>query len=252
MTVTTMKTLSLDELWALPRTPQRNFTPDLVRDLPPPARRYLEHAIAPGTPLATAVRVRMHGEIKLKKWLPFTAVQVSRWDRGFVWRASVGMGLLTVRGHDRYIDGDGDMRWRLLGIVPVQQAHDADIARSAAGRFAAEAWMLPAALCSPDVEWSARNGAYARASFLVHGQRHAVEFSVDPQGQLLACRSRRWGNPGGGAFRDADFGGSFATEKTFGGFTLPTSLSAGWYFGSDRYADDGEFFRATIDSVEFR
>jgi hypothetical protein len=35
--------------------------------LPMPARLYLERAIAPATPLASAVRLRMHGEIKLRR-----------------------------------------------------------------------------------------------------------------------------------------------------------------------------------------
>jgi hypothetical protein len=44
--------------------------------LPEPARLYLEHAIAPGTPLASAVGLRMRGEIKRRRWLPLTAEQV--------------------------------------------------------------------------------------------------------------------------------------------------------------------------------
>ncbi|HEY2290488.1 MAG TPA: DUF6544 family protein [Thermoanaerobaculia bacterium] len=57
---------TLDDLWnsALPAT--RTFDPAALAHLPEPARRYLTHAIAPGTPLASAVRLKMHGEIKLK------------------------------------------------------------------------------------------------------------------------------------------------------------------------------------------
>jgi len=35
-------------------------------NLPSAARLYLEHSIAPGTPLASAVRLRIRGEIKLR------------------------------------------------------------------------------------------------------------------------------------------------------------------------------------------
>lgn len=37
------------------------FSPDMVADLPEPARRFLSRAIAPGTSLATSVEVEMHG-----------------------------------------------------------------------------------------------------------------------------------------------------------------------------------------------
>ncbi|MEO6194953.1 MAG: DUF6544 family protein, partial [Thermoanaerobaculia bacterium] len=67
---------SLDDLWASAPPATGVFEPGQLAHLPEAARRYLERAIAPGTPLASAVRLRMHGEIKLKGWLPFTAEQV--------------------------------------------------------------------------------------------------------------------------------------------------------------------------------
>ncbi|MGH2555756.1 MAG: DUF6544 family protein [Actinomycetota bacterium] len=44
--------------------------------LPEAARRWLEHAIAPGTSAAGAVLLQMMGRIKVRRWLPFQAVQV--------------------------------------------------------------------------------------------------------------------------------------------------------------------------------
>ena len=96
MTSTPVRPLTLEALWELPSAPVQVFTRERTRSLPPPARRYLEHAIAEGTPLASAVRLRMHGEIQLKGWLPFTAEQVYRRDRGLVWRANVRMRGCTL------------------------------------------------------------------------------------------------------------------------------------------------------------
>jgi hypothetical protein len=58
---------SLDELWNSASPSGRAFRPDCLAALPEPARRYLEHAIASGIPLASAVWLRMHGEIKLRR-----------------------------------------------------------------------------------------------------------------------------------------------------------------------------------------
>src|SRR6185437_15449051 len=57
---------SLDDLWGSAPSSHRSFEPALIRNLPEAVQRYLGHAIAPGTPLASAFRLRMHGEIKLK------------------------------------------------------------------------------------------------------------------------------------------------------------------------------------------
>jgi len=71
-TMTKTKALSLDELWQSVSIDGRIFDSGLLTDLPDLARCYLEYAIAPGTPLASAVRLWMHGKIKLGgKWHPF-------------------------------------------------------------------------------------------------------------------------------------------------------------------------------------
>ena len=51
------------------------------------------------------------------------------------------MNGLAIGGFDRLVDGEGEMRWKLLGLFPVMTASGPDISRSAAGRFMTEsAW----------------------------------------------------------------------------------------------------------------
>ena len=97
--------LSLDDLWnsALHNAPAFSYA--RVSTLPEGARLYLTHAIAAGTPLASAVRLRMHGEIKLKNWCRFSADEVISWGNGMVWRAVVRMHGLPIRGSDRLVEG---------------------------------------------------------------------------------------------------------------------------------------------------
>ena len=38
----------------------------------------------------------------------------------------------------------------------------------------------------------------------------------------------------------------------FDGYTIPSRLCVGWHFGSERFAREGEFFRARIESAGFR
>src|SRR5947199_6035543 len=133
------KESTLDDLWNSAPPAIRTFDPAELSHLPEPARRYLTHAIVPGTPLASAVRLKMHGEIKLKGWLPLSAEQVINWQHGLIWKATVRMHGLPITGFDSLHVGEGAMRWKLLGIVPVMTASGPDISRSAAGRAEAEA-----------------------------------------------------------------------------------------------------------------
>src|SRR3569832_148668 len=110
---------SLEELWRKAPAPLALYDDARIAHQPLGAGRYLTHAIVPGTPLANAARLRMHGEIKLRGWYPFTAEQVIRWDRGMIWRATVEVYGLAIRGGDSFLDGEGAMRWRLFGLVPI-------------------------------------------------------------------------------------------------------------------------------------
>ena len=246
------KEFSLDELWNSATPSGRAFRPDRLATLPEAARRYLEHAIAPGTPFASAVRLRMHGEIKLRRWLPFTAEQVIHWGRGMIWKAAVRMNGMTIRGFDRLVDGDGAMRWKLLGIIPVMVASGSDIARSAAGRLMAESAWLPSVHCGDDVSWTAVDSFHPHARLTVQGETGELALTIDGEGRVKTFSLQRWGNPGGKEFCYADFGGVVQDEGRFDGYTIPTRLRVGWHFGTDRFESEGEFFRATVDDAAYR
>src|SRR5438045_1896644 len=97
--------ISLEDLWMGAPSRERVFEPARMSQFPEATRKYLEHAIAPGTRFASTVRLQMHSEIKLKGWSSFSADQVIRWDRGMVWRAVVRMYSLSIRGGDTFLDG---------------------------------------------------------------------------------------------------------------------------------------------------
>lgn len=244
--------VSIRELWDSMPSIGPKARAEGTSGLPASAQRYLDHAMAPGTPLAHAVRLQMRGEIKLQRWLPFTAEEVIAWGRGFIWSATVRMFGMPIRGSDRLVDGEGSMRWRLFGIVPVMTAAGPDISRSAAGRVNAEAVWLPSTLCREDVSWTEGESGHARVQFTSHNEATELELEMDAQDRLQLIRMSRWGNPDGSGFRYADFGAVVAGETSFGGYTIPTSLRIGWYVGTERFESEGEFFRATVTNAEFR
>jgi hypothetical protein len=244
--------VDLDTFWETAPMGQTIFQHDQIAHLPDPAQRYLAHAIEPGTPLARAVRLSMHGTIKLNTWRSFEAEEVIRWDRGMIWSATVRMMGLPVYGSDRLVDGSGAQRWKLLGLIPVMSASGPDVARSTAGRLAAEAVWLPSVLVQSDVTWTAVDEHRARAAVTVQGEAVDLTLTVDSDGRLEAMTLPRWGDPGDGSFREEAFGGLAEAERTIGGYTIPTQLRIGWYPGTDRFAPEGEFFRATVGDVTFR
>jgi hypothetical protein len=242
----------LDALWNSALPAERVFDPENLANLPQPVQRYLAHSIAPGTPLASAVRLRMHGTIKLKRWRKFKAEQVIVRDRGMIWQAKVRMNGMPIRGEDRFVDGEGAMLWKLFGLIPVVRASGSDVTRSAAGRAAAEAIWLPPILCDERTWWRAGEDGVVQARFAVHG--HAADITLKLSGGWLkSIALSRWGNPDGGTFREVPFGAYVDQEATFDGYTIPARLRVGWHFDdADRFDREGKFFEVSIDDAVYR
>ncbi|MEC4894868.1 MAG: DUF6544 family protein [Oscillatoria sp. PMC 1051.18] len=245
------KQVSLNALWESAKFNQDTFHAKQLSQLPQAAQSYLEHAIAPGTKLASAVRLKMHGEIKLRGWLPFTAEQVISRSRGTIWSATVSMNGLPIRGSDRIVDGVGAMQWKLWGLIPVMQASGLEIAKSTFGRFQAELVWLPSIFCGNEVSWTT-NSSQLQVSFPALDDRGELSLTTENTGRLNSVELRRWGNPDNTEFRYLNFGGIVEQEGNFGGYTIPTRLRVGWYMNSDRFESEGEFFRVTVDDAIYR
>ncbi len=247
----------LAPLWNELDTPSGGgvFDPSMVDGLPEPAKRWLLRAITPGTPLRHTATLSMSGSIRLKPGaepLPMKAEQILAPPRGFIWKARVSKGLMRISGFDRLVHGTAKMRWWLYGLVPVVKGEGIDVDRSAAGRLAGEAALVPASLLpGTGVRWEAIDDRSARYLMTVGNEQVATTVVVDENGFLERVSINRWkddaggGKPGYARF-DVD---QWEDERTFDGYTIPTRFRAGWNLGA---LDEFPFFYARIDEITYR
>lgn len=239
------------------------FDPAQVRELPAPARRWLERALAPGASLASVALLRMHGTLRLKRGaepLPMEADQVLVPSLGYIWRARMGRGALHFGGWDRY-DGAGELRWWLWGILPVASRSNDEVARSAAGRLAGEALLVPSSMLRGNgAQWEPIDGTTACVRRVVHGEEVEMIVRVSEDGRLERAVIRRWNTDrANGPKGYLPFVVEFEGERTFGSVTVPAVVRAGWG-AMDDSADDTRlrleevgdvdpFFVAELDSI---
>jgi hypothetical protein len=238
-----------DELARRARTGSTVAFGDEVTDrLPPAARRYLAAAVAPGTPLAPAARLEMHGRIKIGRWLPFRAHQLLAPRHGTVWMATVGG---VIRGSDRFVGGTGGMTWKLLGLLPLVRAEGPDVSRSAAERAAGESiWVPTAVAADATAAWSAATNDELDVTVSVEDHTVTLHHSIDAEGRLRSSCFSRWGDPDRtGTWSEHPFGVEVTGHRTFDGVTIPNAGRAGWHLGTDRW-DDGAFFEFDITGYE--
>jgi hypothetical protein len=244
----------LDRVWGSlrPEPAVETFDPASVAGLPEPARRYLLRAIAPGTPLARCAIIEMDGRIGLRpgaEKLPFRSQLIVAPPDGFIWKATAGSGAMRLSGDDRYVAGQGAMRWFLWHIVPLIRAGGPDVTRSAAGRVALEAasFLAPALLPQRGARWEAIDDRSARVHLKIGTEELAPVLFVAPDGRLEALEMQRWDPedpPGYVLWR----GDHLTGERTFGGYRLATAGHVMKHVGTARAHS---FFDFTVTDMRF-
>jgi hypothetical protein len=238
-----------------PVAPPR-YDPAMVADLPEIARRYFNHAIAPGTPLSRTVELRMEGQFRLgdrakSRTFEMRAHQLLAAPSDYIWNVDMQAGPIRISGSDGRYNSHAWMRmWMFRAIPLVQVAATEDLDRSALARPALEAIWAPAALL-PDAgaQWVELAPDKAKVTI---GQGEAeidMTLTIDPAGRVVDIVARRWSdaNPQQ-VFRYQPFGGTVEAEASFGGFTIPSAVEVGNHYGR---ADYFAFFKARIVAADY-
>jgi hypothetical protein len=140
----------------------------------------------------------------------------------------------------------------LLGLLPVVDATGPDLSRSAVGRLVGEYMWLPSA-------WLPQAGATIEpmddgrfvVTTTVGGETTRVTLTVDELGRLTDGRFQRYGDQTPDKRHQyLPFGGPYdpAAERTFGGYTIPAQVRAGWWYGTPDYR---ETFRFDLTSARY-
>lgn len=228
------------------------FDPASLEGLPAPARRFLTAALPVGALLPRAVELEMEGRIKLVgHWFPFTARQILRAGVGFVWTPVVGGRVIRFVGADALGPEGARLEFRLHGRIPVVRAEGPDIARSAAGRLAAEtvAWLPQALTPQAGAIWTEGHGHHCTVTLPGPDGPVDVRLQIDDDGRLSELQLSRW-NDSLKPPAAAPFGGAVTEAFVADGVSIAGVGTVGWDWGTQQQ-EDGEFFRYTITGARF-
>lgn len=232
------------------------FDPQSLTDLPEIARRYLTHAIAPGTPLTPVVSLEMRGEFRLgsaanPRPMAMTARQILAAPSAFVWIPAMAGGGIRINGSDGLWRGQGWTRFWMFKAIPlVQTSGGSDVNRSAAARPALESVWAPAAL-HPDLgaQWHQISPDVARVTVGDDEHRVDIVMTLAPDGSVRDLVAQRWSNANDDAeYRLQPFGGTVLAEATFGGYTIPARIAVGNHYGTNDYF---AFFEAHVTQARY-
>lgn len=193
----------------------RVFAATELEELPAPVQRYFRAVLREGQPIVAAASLEHSGTFNTDEtgaaWKPFKSRQrvVTR-RPGFDWDARIAMVPgLTVLVHDAYVAGEGLLRARILGLLPLAEERATPaVAQGELMRFLAEApWYPTALLPSQGVRWEAIDERSARATLVDGAVTVTLRFDFGADGLIASVSAP-------------------ARPRTVSGVTVPTPWRA--------------------------
>jgi hypothetical protein len=108
-------------------------------------------------------------------------------------------------------------------------------------------WTPAGLLPERGVSWRAESDDFIVASWDVPPERPEVRLQIDATGAVRSSSVMRWDNGQHGLQGYIPCGAEVHAERHFGGITIPSRLSVGWWFGTPRWKP---FFEAEILAAE--
>lgn len=191
-----------ERIAALQRPAATTAQPVDFRDLdtlPAPVQRYLRAVLRDGALPARHARIAHAGDFLVSPpagWARFASVEYfAASPPGFVWDARIDMApMLPVKVRDAFVQGEGEMRAAVWGVLPVVDvAGTPDIAQGALTRYLAEApWFPLALLPGHGVQWTPLDEHSARATLRAGSTTATVDFFFGADGlvERMYCAAR--------------------------------------------------------------
>jgi len=217
--------------------------------LPPLVRAFAERNTAGHPDLPREVRLTQAVEMKLKPdggWTKVPARQaIGIGAPAFAWDARATMApLVSVRVIDAYMGGEGRLKVRLFGSVPMATVTGPDATYAELFRYLAElAWAPHAILGNPGLRWRTIDATTVEvAAETPDGRTARVRLLFDAGGEIVAIEADDRPREEGGKSARQPWRGDFSDYRDFGGIRIPARAEVSWITETGPYA----YFRGEI------
>jgi hypothetical protein len=205
-----------------------------ISPLPEPIQKWLKVSGIIGKPAIQSVYMSQKYQIKLKpeqkNWYPAFAEQYATViDPAFVWQAEIKMmPVISAFGRDKFINGEGEMDFKLLSVFAVaNDGPNPQINEAALQRFLGEMVWYPSAALSNYVVWKDLGPQTAKATMTLKSLSGSGIFTFDEVGHVRSFSALRYQGSGPDAKR-SEWTVNITSTKEFEGIMVPSSGEVTW------------------------
>lgn len=222
-----------------------------VPGLPEPVQRYLSYTQVMGKEPIRTVRLKQQGFMRTQpgqKWLPMIAEQYfTTAPLAFLWQGTMRLfPLVSISGTDRFSDGHGSMRIKLLSSIPLGNARGPEMDQGELQRYLLEMAWYPTAWLSDAIEWQAIDAHSVKATIHQQGITASGVLYVNEQGQLTRLTADRYREEHG-HYQLAPWTAQSGEYQEVDGIRIPTRSEVTWHLASG----DFTWFRFKITEIEY-
>ncbi|MGZ3623816.1 MAG: DUF6920 family protein [Ktedonobacteraceae bacterium] len=225
------------------------ITEDQVLAMPEPMQRYLTYVQVVGKEPTHTVRLSQKGYMRQKpgqKWTSLSAKQYFTTNPPtFLWHGSMRpFPFFWMTGTDRFSDGHGSMRIKLLSVIPLPLASGPKMDQGELQRYLGEIIWFPTAWFSNAIDWQVIDKHSVQATLHEPGVTGSVVLHVNEQGQLTLVTAQRYmGNQG----ILTPWSIHLEAYREVNGMHIPTVFEVTWHPASG----DFTWFRGQITEIEY-
>lgn len=225
-------------------------TEEEVSQLPHNVQKWLFSSGIIGKEKINTVSLKQNAEMRLdlnKKWMPVEAEQYFTTNRpGFIWRANIKMmPFFHISGRDKYQNGKGNMKIKLLSFITVANSEGKEIDQGSLLRYLAEMMWFPTAVTNEYLTWEDVDSNKSKATMTYGDIIASGIFTFNDLNEPVLFEAERYG----------EFSGKTSLEtwsitvrdyKDFEGIRIPTKGEVTWKL------DEGNFNWFNFELVEIK
>ncbi|HRG34624.1 MAG TPA: hypothetical protein PLN76_15205 [Saprospiraceae bacterium] len=220
-----------------------------ISDLPPVVQKWLIRSGVTGNEAHLIFHALQKGQMRSApngKWMNFESEQFSSLTSpSFIWKVKVDwMSFLFMNGRDKLMDGKGEMKIQILGLLNVVDDKDnPKINTGSAIRYLAEICWFPPAALNKNIHWTAMDSNSAKAILeFPNGQVEGI-FVFDLKGDLNSFTADRFYG-GGKEAQKEKWEVKVIEQKHFGTFRIPSLCHINWKL------KEGDFHWLTLEILQ--
>ncbi|HET6590816.1 MAG TPA: DUF6544 family protein [Candidatus Nitrosocosmicus sp.] len=194
----------------------KTFSPEQIKDLPEPVKRYFTHSLEGGQHYISYVKLKHTGEFRQdenQKWMPIEGHEYFTTEiPGFIWIGKISLlPLVWITGIDMYLEGRGAFQIKIMSIFTISDApRGKELDQSELMRWLAESPLFPTALLPSNyLHWEPVDSDSAKAMINYSGTKVEALFHFNKKGEIIQMNADR--------YRAVD--NSFVKEKWLGHYS---------------------------------